>query len=79
MIQYVQEAQIVVENANGLYSGEAGPVPPAALYIGVQGMKVGGKRRLIVPADVGYGEQGKLEIPPDCPQFELDVEVLRRA
>ena len=42
-------------------------------------MKVGGKRRIIVPADVGYGEEGKLEIPPSCPQFELDIEVLRRA
>jgi FKBP-type peptidyl-prolyl cis-trans isomerase FkpA len=42
---------------------------------GVQGMKVGGKRTLIVPAAMGYGESGAGPIPPNA-NLVFDVELL---
>ena len=42
---------------------------------GVQGMKVGGKRTLIVPASLGYGSNGVGPIPPNS-HLIFDVELL---
>ncbi|TWI66426.1 FKBP-type peptidyl-prolyl cis-trans isomerase FkpA [Pseudoduganella lurida] len=42
---------------------------------GVQGMKVGGKRTLIVPAEMGYGAGGAGPIPPNS-NLIFDVELL---
>ena len=42
---------------------------------GVEGMKVGGKRTIIVPADLGYGAQGAGPIPPNA-NLIFDVELL---
>ena len=44
---------------------------------GVQGMKPGGKRKLIIPAKLGYGARGAgKEIPPDA-DLVFEVEFLR--
>ncbi|WOL13398.1 peptidyl-prolyl cis-trans isomerase FKBP18, chloroplastic [Canna indica] len=64
-----------VENANGLYSAQAAPKPPPALYTITEGMKVGGKRTVIVPPELGYGKKGMNEIPPGA-GFEMNVELL---
>ncbi|KAI3745590.1 hypothetical protein L6452_07991 [Arctium lappa] len=64
-----------VDNPNGLFSAQAAPKPPPAMYTVVEGMKVGGKRTVIVPPEAGYGKKGLNEIPPGA-TFELNLELL---
>ena len=47
---------------------------------GLMGMQVGGKRKLLVPAHLGYGERSMGKIPPNCDlTFEIELlEVLTR-
>ncbi|KAL5198036.1 hypothetical protein ABZP36_001548 [Zizania latifolia] len=45
------------------------------LDLGVEGMKAGGQRLIIVPPELAYGKKGVQEIPPNA-TIELDVELL---
>jgi FKBP-type peptidyl-prolyl cis-trans isomerase len=42
---------------------------------GLKGMKIGGKRRLIIPSNLGYGEKGTDNIPPNSTlTFTIEVK-----
>ncbi|BDA41910.1 Peptidyl-prolyl cis-trans isomerase FKBP18, chloroplastic [Coccomyxa sp. Obi] len=69
-------AKKISDSANGLFAGSGGPKPPSALGTAVLGMRVGGKRSVIVPPELGYGATGLQEIPP-YGTFEMRVEVLQ--
>jgi FKBP-type peptidyl-prolyl cis-trans isomerase len=43
---------------------------------GVAGMKIGGKRTLIIPADMGYGARGAGGVIPPNAALVFDVELL---
>jgi FKBP-type peptidyl-prolyl cis-trans isomerase len=45
------------------------------LDLGVEGMKVGGQRLIIVPPELAYGKKGVQEIPPNA-TIEVDCHLL---
>lgn len=44
---------------------------------GIKGMKAGGRRLLVIPADLAYGSTGQGDIPPDAPLIFV-VDLLKR-
>ena len=44
--------------------------------LGVKGMKVGGKRKLTIPPELGYGDQGAESIIPPGAKLVFEIDLL---
>jgi len=56
-------------NADPAFVFTTGKTPPEVIEgfdLGVVGMKVGGRRQLVIPPDLAYGSTGRSSIPPNA-------------
>jgi FKBP-type peptidyl-prolyl cis-trans isomerase len=79
-IGWVTKTQLMFDfrdapNPIAFHLGTPDPNVVTGLNQGVVGMRVGGKRRLIVPAKLGHGSQGTKLIPPNS-ELTFDVELV---
>ncbi len=44
--------------------------------LGVAGMRIGGRRTLLIPADLGYGDRGAGRVIPPGATLQFEVELL---
>ena len=77
---WVSKSQLMFDyrepsNPLAFHLGKADPNVIPGLNEGVVGMRVGGKRRLIVPAKLAHGSRGTKLIPPNS-ELTYDVELL---
>jgi peptidylprolyl isomerase len=79
-IGWVTKSQLMFDfrdppNPLAFHLGQPDPNVVKGLDEGVVGMRVGGKRRLIVPAKLGHGSRGTKLIPPNA-ELTYDVELV---
>jgi FKBP-type peptidyl-prolyl cis-trans isomerase len=79
-IGWVTKTQLMFDfrdapNPIAFHLGTPDPNVVAGVNQGVVGMRVGGKRRLIVPAKLGHGSRGTKLIPPNS-ELTFDVELV---